>query len=82
MLNCNLSLCHMKRNQALDAIKHAKAAVAIKEDSSKAHFRLYKAYRLNNDLDTAKETLKNALNLEPNNREIRSEFTELCSVKN
>ena len=63
-----------KKNTPLEAIKYSKDAVAINDKSSKAYFRLYKAHRLNNDLDSAKETLKNALNLEPNNKEIRLEY--------
>lgn len=70
-----------KKGTALEAIKYAKDAVGINEKSSKAYFRLYKAHRLNNDLDSAKEALKNALTLEPNNKEIRQEYQELCSTK-
>ena len=81
VLCCNLSLCHLKRNAPADAITYGKKAVEIKPESSKAHFRLYKAYRLSNDLDNAKETLKKALQLEPNNLEIRSEYQELCNTK-
>ena len=54
ILNLNLSLCHLKRNKALDAIKHAKDAIELKPDDCKAHYRLGQAHKLNNDLDQAK----------------------------
>ena len=59
----------------------AKKAVELKPKSSKAHFRLYKSHRLNNDLDSAKNSLREALEIEPNNMEIRTEYKELCNVK-
>lgn len=80
-LNCNLSLCHLKRNAAKDAIKFAKFAVEIDPQESKAHYRLYKALRLNNDLDAAKLSLREALNHDANNMEIRREYRELCDTK-
>lgn len=74
ILNLNLSLCHLKRNSATDAIKHAKEATKLDPMSSKAHYRLSMAYKLNNDLDPAKEHLKEALKLEPQNQSIRQEY--------
>jgi len=41
LLNLNLSLCHQKRGKALDAIKHAKDAIELKENDVKAHYRLF-----------------------------------------
>ena len=40
ILNLNLSLCYLKRNAALDAIKHAKEATNLDPKSSKAQYRL------------------------------------------
>ena len=76
-----MSLCHLRRKAAPDAINFAKKAVELRPESSKAHFRLYKAHRLNNDLDAAKLSLREALNIEPNNMEVRSEYQELCNTK-
>lgn len=61
VLNLNLSFCHLKRNAATDAIKFAKEAIKLDEKSSKGHYRLSMAYKLNKDLDPAKEHLKIAL---------------------
>ena len=57
LLNLNLSLVHFKRGQASDSIKKAKEAVDLDPSSSKAHYRLGMAYKLNNDLDKAKDSL-------------------------
>jgi len=61
VLNLNLSLCHFKRKQTSDAIKHAKEAVNLDPENSKAHYRLSVAHKLNNDLDPAKEHLAIAI---------------------
>ena len=54
ILNINLSLVCYKRYQAKNSLKHAKEAVSLDENSSKAHYRLSLAHRLNNDLEPAK----------------------------
>ena len=81
ILNLNLSFCHLKRNAATDAIKFAKEAINIDSNSSKGHYRLAMAYKLNKDLDPAKEHLKTAAKLEPNNKNIREEYEQLCDLK-
>lgn len=65
LLNLNLSLCHQKRGKALDAIKHAKDAIELKENDVKAHYRLFQAHKLNNDLDQAKEAITTAVKFDP-----------------
>lgn len=80
-LNINLSICHFKREQAKDAIKHAKEAVDLNPNNSKARFRLGLAYKLNNDLELAKENLKEAAKIEPNNKLIRDSYQELVDLK-
>ena len=82
VLNLNLSLCHIKRKQVSDAIKHAKEAVGLDKDNSKAHYRLSIAHKLNNDLDPAKNHLAIAVKLEPTNLQIRKEYQELVDLKN
>lgn len=71
VLNLNLSLCHYNRGVAFDAVKHAKDAVALAPESSKAHYRLAMAYKLNNDLEPSKEHMTEAIKLEPNNVMLR-----------
>lgn len=74
VLNLNLSLCHFKRGVAFDSIKHAKDAVALDESNAKAHYRLAIAYKLNNDLDPAKDHFVQAIKLQPSNQTIRQEY--------
>jgi tetratricopeptide (TPR) repeat protein len=81
VLNLNLSLCHLKRGVAHDAIKHAKDAVELDPENSKAHFRLAMAHKLNNDLDPAKEHLATAVKLEPGDRSLRKEYESLMELK-
>lgn len=71
VLNLNLSLCHYNRGVGYDAVKHAKDAVKLAPDNSKAQFRLAMSYKLNNDLEPAKEHLTEAIKLEPNNAMLR-----------
>lgn len=80
-MNINLSLVFHKRNSAANCLKHAKEAVAIDENSSKAHYRLSLAHRLNNDLEPAKEHLGIAIKLEPGNKKLRAEYQELTQAK-
>ena len=71
----------LKKGSAKEAIKYAKFAIEIDPTSCKAHFRAYKAHRLNNDLDSAKINLREAVHAEPNNMEVRREYQELCDTK-
>lgn len=81
MLNLNLSLCLYKRGQASEAIKKAKDALALNPKECKAAFRLAMCYKLNNDLDMAKEAFIDALKLEPNNLTVRKEYNALVALK-
>ena len=64
-LNMNMSLCWRNLNKPGDAVKHANDAKDIDPTSSKAWYRLFQAYKQNSDLDLAKESLKQAIQLEP-----------------
>ena len=64
-----------------DAIKHAKEAVKLDPKNGKAHYRLALAHKQNNDLEPAKEHLKLAIELEPNDLLIRKEYKELDELK-
>jgi Tfp pilus assembly protein PilF len=68
-LNLNLSIIHCKKTPAapLDAIKCAKEAINIDENSCKAHYRLALSYKQLNDFENAKLSMKQAVLLEPNN---------------
>ena len=74
ILNLNLSLCNYKRDYASNAIKHAKDAIAINDKNAKGYYRLYLAYKLNKDLDKAKEQIVEAIKLDPKNKVMRSEY--------
>ena len=77
----NLSLTHMRRNNAPEAIKHAKDALDLDPQNCKTLYRLSQAYRQNNDLDMSIETMKKAIEIEPNNRTLRKEYQEIDSLK-
>lgn len=78
----NLALCHLKRNSPTSAIKHSKDAIDLDPQNSKAYYRHFLACKMNNDLDKAKNSLYEAVKLEPKNAKIRIEYTELLELKN
>ena len=51
------------------------------KNNPKAYYRLFLAYRDMNDLDRAKESLTEAIKLEPNDKKMRDEYKSLCNVK-
>jgi len=80
-LNINLSLVFFKREDAKKCLKHSREAVSLDDQSSKAHYRLSLAHRLDNDLEPAKEQLAIAIKLEPGNKKLRAEYQELTQAK-
>ena len=63
ILNLNLALCHLKRDKASDAIKHCKDAIELNPKECKAYYRLAQAYKMNNDLDQAKDAFTESIKL-------------------
>lgn len=82
ILNLNVSLCMLKKNMPHETIKHAQEALTYEKSNPKAYYRLHLAYKVINDLDRAKENLEHAINLEPNDRNMRTEYKKLCAEKN
>ena len=41
ILNCNMSFCMLKKGSVSEAMKYAKEAIALNDQSSKAYFRLF-----------------------------------------
>lgn len=78
----NLALCHIKRNNAKEAIKSAKDAIIINDKNPKAHYRLAQAYKMENDYDRTKESLILAIKLAPNDQNLRKEYKELMDIMN
>jgi Tfp pilus assembly protein PilF len=68
-LNLNLSICHCNKKPSapLDGVKCAKEAINLDANSCKAHYRLAHSYKLLNDFENAKASMKEAVLLEPNN---------------
>lgn len=77
VLNLNLALVLMKLNQPVDAERYAADAVKLDPKSSKAHYRHYLACFEINELEKARESLKEAINLEPGNKLMRQNYKEL-----
>ena len=50
-LNLNLSLIHLKRNNANEAIKASQEAIKLNGQNPKAFYRLALAYQMNNEFD-------------------------------
>ena len=81
ILNLNLSLCHLKRNNAKDAIKFANESLDYNKTNPKAFYRLASALKMNGDLDAAKENLVAAIKLDPNDKNLRTEYKQLSDLK-
>lgn len=74
ILNLNLSLCHLKRNDIQKAIKAAQEAIQLNNQNPKAFFRLALAYKENSELDLAIENIKEAIKLSPGDANLRKEL--------
>ena len=81
ILNLNVSMCMLKKNMPHDTIKHALEAITYEKNNPKAYYRLFMAYRVINDLDRAKENLEMAIQLEPNDKNMRMEHKKLSAEK-
>jgi tetratricopeptide (TPR) repeat protein len=67
----------------LDCIKHCQEALIHKPaNNPKAYYRLHLAYKLQNDLDRAKDNLLKAIQEAPNDIAMRDEYKALLDLKN
>jgi hypothetical protein len=59
-LNLNLSICHCSKKPSapLEGVKCAKEAISLDGNSCKAHYRLANSYKLLNDFENAKASMK------------------------
>ena len=76
----NISLCHIKTNNTIDAVKAAKEAVEQRPENPKALYRLATAQRLNGDYEPAKETIVKAIKLSPGDKVLRQEHQTICDI--
>jgi Flp pilus assembly protein TadD len=81
ILLMNISLCHLKTNNTIDAVKTAKEAVEQWPENPKALYRLANAQRLNGDFEPAKETIVKAIKLDPGNKTLREEHKTICDIQ-
>ncbi len=71
----------LKKNMPHEVIKHAQEALTYEKKNPKAYYRLHQAYKVMNDLDRAKENLLLAIELQPNDLGMRSEYKKLSDEK-
>ncbi|CAI9786333.1 unnamed protein product [Fraxinus pennsylvanica] len=71
----NNSACKLKLGDLKGALFDTEFALRDGENNAKALFRQGQAYMALNDIDAAVESLKKALDLEPNDGAIKKEFT-------
>ena len=64
-----------------ETIKHATEALKSDSKSAKAYYRLHCAHKSLGDLDKARVNLVKACEIEPNNRNMRSELKKLTEEK-
>jgi tetratricopeptide (TPR) repeat protein len=81
VLHLNCAHCLLQKKMYADSIKFAKEAIGYVKHNPKAHYRLYLAYKESNDLDRAKESLLEAIKLEPNDKRMREEYKKLIDTK-
>ena len=65
ILLMNISLCHLKRNNPIDASKAAEEALTHKQDNPKCYYRLAVAQRAKGEYEMAKKNILHAINLSP-----------------
>ena len=80
-LNNNIALCFLKLDKPGDAFKFAEVAISKDGTNAKAHFLKYKSAVLKGDFDAAKDSLKQAITLDPGNKSFRTEFTSFNLLK-
>lgn len=83
VLHLNLALCHLKRDKPniQSALKHAKEAVALNPKNPKAHYRLAMAQKANGEFDLARESLLEAIKMNPGDAGMRDEYKKLKELK-
>ncbi|MFA6989161.1 MAG: tetratricopeptide repeat protein [Candidatus Gastranaerophilaceae bacterium] len=65
-----------------EAINRFKDFVAENPNNPKGHFRLGNVYRLNKEYDLALDSLKTAMSLDPNNKEVQGMLFEVIKLVN
>lgn len=82
VINMNMAYVFLKRKEFVKAAKSSKDAFEIDPKNSKAYYRHYLACKATGGLDQAKESLHEAVKIEPNNLNLRKEYTEFLEMKN
>jgi len=80
-LNNNIALCFFNLGNFGEALKFASTAVTKDPSNSKAHFLKYRSNKEKGDLDSANESIKEAIKLEPSNLQFRNEYTLFIEMK-
>lgn len=82
ILYANSALCFLKKNRYPDCIKSCKNALEFSKSNPKTYYRMALAYKGENDFDRAQENFKQAIKLDPQNSDLRTEYAALLEIKN
>ncbi|KAL5702050.1 hypothetical protein ACHQM5_027318 [Ranunculus cassubicifolius] len=81
ILLSNRSLCYLRLNNGKAALKDAMACVSLKPDWPKACYRAGSALSLLGDYENAAEALKEGLEMDPGNQEMKTAYEEAVRAK-
>lgn len=82
LLLLNISFCHLKRNQPIEAVKTAHEAMEYNKENPKGYYRLAMAQKANGEFDQAKENMIKAINMSPADQSLRTEYKNLLDHMN
>jgi len=80
-LDLNMALCRIKMKQYPEAIENCKMVLNLDKTNVKALYRKGLAYRLMGEYVSAEKDYNAALELDPNNAEVRKQLKELEVLK-
>ena len=81
ILFANSALCELKRGRYQHCIKACNGALEYVQNNPKVYYRMALAYKGENDFDRAQEKFKKAIELAPNDKELRTGYQELKELK-
>ena len=81
-LYANCALCFLKKGQYPNCIKSCKNANEFDAGNAKVYYRMALAYKAENDFDRSQDNFKEAIRLDPQNAQLRTEYKQLLETKN
>jgi len=81
ILYLNCSHCLIKKKMYKEGIKAANDSLIYIKDNPKAYYRIGVAYREEKDYERSQENFKKAIQLNPNDKNLREEYKKLLEIK-